>query len=149
MDLENEVSKLRHHVSVLSKQNHALKKEMEKNKEEEACEKVASPIGGKEPEPQGVAEPSDHVMGSVGMIVAGEEDDMWVEPVAGPRVVTPPVAESRVAEEEDEPKRAVVRLPEGKKRRLNGEEEEEKGVVEAVVPLGPRGYVAGVPRGPR
>ena len=46
MDLEKEVSKLRYHVSVLSKRNHALKKEVEKKKEEEACDEVASPCEG-------------------------------------------------------------------------------------------------------
>ena len=78
MDLEKEVSKLRHHVSVLSKQNHALKKEVEEKKEQEACEEMASPVRGKEPEPQGVAELSDQVMsgGMSGHIVADVEEDV-------------------------------------------------------------------------
>ena len=154
IDLEKEVSKLRHHVSVLSKRNHALKKEVEKKKEEEACEEVASPVRGKEPEPQGVAEPSDQVMssGAIGHIVVEEEEDVWVAPVATPRVVTPPVEESRVPlVVENGP--SVVTLPKGK-RRLRVEGGREEGVIVATeVPRGPRGggrgLGEGVPRGPR
>jgi len=34
LELEKEVSKLRHHVSVLSKRNHAMQKEADKRSEE-------------------------------------------------------------------------------------------------------------------
>ena len=153
MDLEKEVTKLRHHVSVLSKRNHALKQEVEKKKEEEACEQVTSPVRGKEPEPRGVAETSDQVMGKSGHIVVQEEEDvLWMVPVVTPRVGTPPVAESRVAIEMDDGPLVVVMLG-SKKRRVeeSGEEEssggEEEGVEEVgpVVPVGPRG---GMPMGP-
>ena len=59
MDLEKEVSKLRHHVSVLSKRNHMLQKEKKRKEEKAERSEVASPGRGKEPEPPVVAEPSD------------------------------------------------------------------------------------------
>ena len=70
MDLEKDVSKLRHHVSILSKRNHGLQKEVDRLKKEEvavSCE-VASPVGVKVPEPQVVAEPEEEV--GVKMVVA-------------------------------------------------------------------------------
>jgi len=53
LDLEKDISKLRHHVSVLSKRNHGLQKEVERlRKEEEAVtSEVASPDRVEEPEP--------------------------------------------------------------------------------------------------
>jgi len=58
-DLAMDVSKLRHHVSVLSKRNHGLQKEVDRlNKEEVAVDsEVASPERVEEPEPLVVAEP--------------------------------------------------------------------------------------------
>jgi len=122
MDLEKEVSKLRHHVSVLSKRNHLLQKEVDgRKKEEEAgSSEVASPDRVEEPEPQVVAEPEERMSG---MRVAESEEDVWVAPVAKPAV-----ADSRVALEVDVPEVALVRLPKGKRRRMcveEGSEEEE------------------------
>jgi len=60
MDLEKEVSKLRHYVSVLSKRNHMLQKEAEMGKKEVevAVSEVVSPGRVEEPEPRVVVEPS-------------------------------------------------------------------------------------------
>ena len=57
LELEKEVSRLRHHVSVLSRRNHALVsgsarvEEKEEVGKEEVAVEVASPCEGKEPEP--------------------------------------------------------------------------------------------------
>ena len=61
LDLEKDVSKLRHHVSVLSKRNHGLQKEVDRLKKEEVAvsSEVASPDRVEEPEPQVVAEPEE------------------------------------------------------------------------------------------
>jgi len=154
LELEKEVSRLRHHVSVLSKRNHAMQKEAEKRSLDDGAE-VASPVRVQEPEPQVVVEPEVRMSG---MIVAEGEEDVWVAPVAKPAV-----AESRVALVVDEPEVALVRLPKGKRRRTNVEEEDEKTtgseveeVVEGIIvatsiPREPRGMVvvAGAPVGPR
>jgi len=154
LELGKEVSKLRHHVSVLSKRNHALQKEVDKRGSGDGTE-VTSPVRVQEPEPQAVAEPEVRMSG---IIAAEEDEDVWVAPVA-----KRPVAESRVAVEVDEPEVGLVRLPKGKKRRLNGEDEEESGdkaevmtviPVEKnreviVAPLGPTLQYSVVPRGPR
>jgi len=160
MDLEKEVSKLRHHVSVLSKRNHGLQKEVDRLKKEEevVSSEVASPDRVEEPEPQVVAELLEWMSG---VIVVEEEEDVWVVPVAKPAV-----AESRVALVVDEPEVALVRLPKGKRRRTSGDEGSEVGesgaevveekVVEGIivatsVPRKLRGMVivAGAPVGPR
>jgi len=108
-----------------------------------------------EPEPQVVAEPEVRMSGT---IVAEDEEDVWVAPVAKPAV-----AESRVALVVDEPEVALVRLPKGKRRRTSDEEEEREvegsegeEVVEGIIvatsiPRKPRGMVvvAGAPVGPR
>jgi len=154
MDLEKEVSKLRHHLSVLSKRNHLLQKEADgRKKEEEAVSsEVASPDRVEEPEPRVVAELLER-MSSV--IVAEEEEDVWVAPVAKPAV-----AESRVALVVNEPEVVLVRLPKGKRRRTcegEGSEvkervEREVGVIVATsIPRAPRGIVGvvGAPVGPR
>jgi len=149
--LEKEVSRLRHHVSVLSKRNHVLSKELERKGDD--CSKVASPVRVQEPESPVVAEPEVRMSGT---IVEEGEEDVWVAPVAG--VAEPPVAETRVAVEVDEPEVALVRLPKGKRRRTCEEEgseaeESEEEVVEvgvivaASIPRGPKGYVAGTPGG--
>jgi len=157
LELEKEVSKLRHHVSVLSKRNHALQKEADKRSLGDGAE-VASPVRVEEPEPQVVVEPEVRMSG---VIVAEDEEDVWVANVAKQAV-----AESRVALEVDGPEVAVVRLPKGKRRRTCEEEEsevEESGaeVVEEVeevgiivaesIPRGPRSMVVvdGAPVGPR
>ena len=158
LELEKEVSKLRHHVSVLSKRNHALQKEMDKRGSGDGAE-VASPMRVQEPEPQVVAEPEVRMSGSS---VAEEEEDVWVAPVA-----EQVVAKLRVALEVDVPEVAVVRLPKGKRRRVNvaegsaGEGSEREGsVVEVVepgiivatsIPREPRGMqmVGIAPVGPR
>jgi len=156
LNLEKEVSRLRHHVSVLSKRNHALSKEI-KGKEDD-CSEVASPVRVQEPESPVVAEPEVRMSGT---IVAEDEEDVWVAPVAG--VAEPPVAETRVAVVVDEPEVALVRLPKGKRRRTNGDQEEEETteseaqevvegqMVATSIPRKPRGMVvvAGAPVGPR
>jgi len=157
LELEKEVSRLRHHVSVLSKQNHGLQKEAEKRRDDDGTE-VASPERVQEPEPQVVAEPEVQMSGT---IVAGGEEDVWMVPVAKPAV-----AESRVALVVDKPEVALVRLLKGKRRRTCVEEgseveESEAEVVESVeevgiivvtsIPRAPRGIVVvvGAPVGPR
>jgi len=152
LNLEKEVSRLRHHVSVLSKRNHAMSKELLKIGDD--CSEVASPVRGQEPEPPMVAEPEVRMGGT---IVAEGDEDVWVAPVA--EVAEPPVAETVEAEVVDEPEVAVVRLPKGKRRRAVGDEEvrEEEGseaeeVVEGIsvvtsIPRGPKGYVAGTTGG--
>jgi len=59
LDFEKDVSKLRHHVSVLSKKNHGLQKQVDRLKKEEVAvfSEVASPERVEEPEPQVVDEP--------------------------------------------------------------------------------------------
>jgi len=61
LDLEKDVSKLCHHVSVLSNRNHGLQKEVDRLKKEKVAvsSEVASPAGVKEPELQVVAEPEE------------------------------------------------------------------------------------------
>jgi len=132
LELEKEVSRLRHHVSVLSKRIHVLGKEAEKKDEDDGAE-VASPVRVQEPEPQVVAEPEVRMSGT---IVEEGEEDVWVATVAKPAV-----AESRVALVVDEPEVALVRLPKGKRRRTNVEEgseaeESEAEVVETVLEEG-------------
>ena len=158
LSLEKEVSRLRHHVSVLSKRNHRLQIEAEKlmgeGKEgviEAVVDEVASSVTSQEPEPQVVAEPSDV---AEKLAVAAEK--------AGVRIVAPeaeaevevvvPVAEPRVAMVVDEDCASVVSMPEGKRRRVVESSEEGSvggdGVEEVgtpVVPLGPRN---GAPLGP-
>jgi len=155
MELEKEVSKLRQHVSVLWKRNHALTTEMDRKKEEEETgTKVASPVRCQEPESQIVAEPMVRMSG---VIVAEGDEDVWVAPVA-----KPPVAESRVAVEVDEPEVAMVRLPKGKRRRVDevveGSEADESevevvregNIVATSIPRKTRGMVVvlGAPVGP-
>ena len=55
LELEKEVSRLRHHVSILSKPNHRLQKEAEKRGGDDGAE-VASPMRVQEPEPQVVVD---------------------------------------------------------------------------------------------
>ena len=153
-DLEKEVSRLRHHVSVLSRRNHGLQKELDGL--QVVGEGVAS---NKEPEPQVVAEPPEPFV-DVEVAPSVASDD--VASVVVVPEAKPAVAELRVALATDALEVAMVRLPKGKKRRLtvggDGDEsgddtevmtvvpfEEEKGVI--VAPLGPRAEL--VPTGPR
>jgi len=145
IDLEKEVSRLRHHVSVLSnlKRNHMLQKEAEKGKKEVEVEmsEVASPGRVEESEPHLVAEPLGKTSRT---IVAEEEEDVWVAPVAKPQV-----AESRVAVVVDDvggPSAIGYPVWEGKRRRVDNSSEEGDDEEMFVVPTGPRG---GAPAGPR
>jgi len=151
MDLEKDVSKLRHHVSVLSKRNHGLQKEVDRLKKEEVavvCE-VASPERVEEPEPLVVAEPEQTVI-EIDVAVAFEAS----AGVAGVRVASeakPSGAEPRVVlvvDEEGRPSAVGVQVSEGKRRRVDdsSEEGEDDGEVSVEVPTGPRG---GAPMGPR
>jgi len=117
MDLEKEVSKLRHHVSFLSKRNHMWQKEADGRKKEEGAvsSEVASPGRVEEPELQVVAELLERMSG---VIVVEEEEDVWVAPVA-----KQVLAESRVMLEVDKHEVALVRLLKGKRRRTCGEVE--------------------------
>jgi len=151
LDLEKDISKLRHHVSVLSKRNHGLQKEVDRLKKEEVAVdfEVASPERVEEPEPLVAAEPeksdSDEDVDEAFVALAS---------VAGVRVTSvakPSVAESRVALVEDEeggPSAIGYPVSEGKRRRVDNssEEGEDDREVSVVVPTGPRG---GAPAGPR
>jgi len=107
---------------------------------------AASPERVEEPEPRVMAEPLKRMSG---VIVAEDEEDVWVPPVAKPEV-----AESRVAVVVDDmggPLAVGFPVLQGKRRRVDNSSEEGgsevgDGVVESVVPLGPR---EGAPTGPR
>jgi len=145
LDLEKDVSKLRHHVSVLSKRNHGLQKEVDRLKKEEVAvvSEVASPERVEESEPLVVAEPEETV--EAVKVVAAFVASAGVAGVRLARVVTPEVAEPDVAEEDDEDDCRSVVTGIGKKRRLEDEGVEEVGK-SVVVPVGPRG---GARTGPR
>jgi len=157
-DLEKEVSRLRHHVSVLSRRNHGLQKELEGLRI--VGEGVAS---NKEPEPQVVAEPPEPVVVIEVAPSVASDDVASVASVVLPEA-KPAEAESRVALEMSGPEVAMVRLPKGKKRRLtvggdggeSGDDAEVMTVIPVVeerevmvAPLGPRLQELAVPRGPR
>jgi len=100
LELEREVLRLRHHVSVLLKRNQVLRKDAERRDEDDGAE-VASPVRVQEPEPQVVAEPEVRMSGT---IVAEDEEDVWVAPVAvtgalcrktDPKIATVPKTQSR------------------------------------------------------
>ena len=156
LELEKEVSRLRHHVSVLLKRNHKLElrlgEVLVEGDRRRGKEEVAVPVEGvaDEEEEDGVPDP---VM--VSHIVAFGDEDVVVSGVAGTVV-----AVSVEDDEEEEVSVALVRLPGGvKKRRLDEdggslEVTEDLAVVKA--PLGPRGLAegggrgaSGVPTGPR
>jgi len=148
LDLEKDVSKLRHHVSVLSKRNHGLQKEVERLKKEEVADssEVISPERVEEPEPLVVAEPEEEVEVDMGAAFVASAD------VAGIRVASearPSEAESRVAvvvDGDGGPSAISVLVSEGKRRRVDDSSEEGDEDEEVVVPTGPRG---GAPVGPR
>jgi len=143
LELEKEVSRLRHHVSVLSKRNHKLElrlgEVLVEGDRRRGKEEVAVPVEGvaDEEEEDGVPDP---VM--VSHIVAFGDEDVVVSGVAGTVV-----AVSVEDDEEEEVSVALVRLPGGvKKRRLDEdggslEVTEDLAVVKA--PLGPRGSAEG------
>jgi len=151
LDLEKDVSKLRHHVSVLSKRNHGLQKEVDRLKKEEVAvdSEVASPERVEEPEPLVVAEPEESVV-----VENVAEAFVALAGVAGVRVASeakPDEAESRVAlvvDEEGGPSAIGYPVSEGKRRRVDNSSEEGENERRKVpfVPLGP---AAMVPVGPR
>jgi len=145
LDLEKDVSKLRHHVSVLSKRNHGLQKEVDRLKKEEVAvdSEVASPERVEEPGPLVVAEPEESVE-----VVKVAEAHVALAGVAGVRVAMvakPAVAEPMVEVDEDDDDCRSVVTGVGKKRRLEDEGVEEVGT-SVVVPTGHSGEV---PTGPR
>jgi len=171
LDLEKDVSKLRHHVSVLSKGNHRLQKAVDRLKKEEVLVffEVASPDRVEEPEPQVVAEPEegdgvDNLAVAVVVLaaVAGVRMPSVAAPskaesrVAAPseaesRVVAPSEAESRVAMvvyEVGGPSAIGVPVAEVKRRWVDdlSEEGEDEVRTSVVVLTGPRG---GAPMEPR
>jgi len=97
LDLEKDVSKLRHHVSVLSKRNHGLQKEVDRLKKEEVAvvSEVASPERVEEPEPLVVAEPEETV--EEVKVAAAFVASAGVAGVRLARVATPEVAGVRLA----------------------------------------------------
>jgi len=151
MDLEKDVSKLQHHVSVLSKRNHGLQKEVDRLKKEEVAvtSEVASPERVEEPEPQVVAEPEEEVG-----VKDSEVAFVASAGVAGVRVAS--VAkhggtESRVALEMDEgggPSAIGVPVSEGKRRRVDDSSEEGEEINKVAVPFVLLGLAAMVPVGP-
>jgi len=119
LDLEKDVSKLRHHVSVLSKRNHGLQKEVDRLRKEEVAvdSEVASPERVKEPEPLVVAEPEE----------SDRVDDVAEAFVALASVAELSVAESRVAlvvDDEGGPSAVGYPVSEGKRRRVDNSSEE-------------------------
>jgi len=150
LDLEKDVSKLRHHVSVLSKRNHGLQKEVDRLKKEEVAvdSEVASPERVEEPEPLVVAEPEESVEVdmAVAFVASAGVAGVRVASEAKPGEVEPRVA--LVVDEEGEPSAIGLLVSEGKRRRVDdaSEEGEAGRGVNVVVPTGPRG---GAPEGPR
>ena len=133
-EMEKEIKRLRHHVSVLSKRNHQLVK----NGKSRAVPPIASGTSLSERKGEGVEEKDEKV-------AVAEEKSMKV------------VAESVASVEEAEMAVPMVRLPvavkgEGGKRRrveISGDgDEEEVGKVEKILvaPLGPRAICSGLLR---
>jgi len=158
LELEKEVSRLRHHVSVLSKRlNGRREGKTVEEKKEEVAEVVAEAEAEAETEDEAevAAVGAPPITSGVYKVVA-EEEDVAVEIVAG-------VESMSVGSEEDEDEvidgKIVVKLPGDRKRRIaeaGGEERvgvEERALVRAI-PVGPRsgervgGLSGGVPRGP-
>ena len=135
-EMEREIKRLRHHVSVLSKKNHRL---MENGKSGAVAPiaSAASPCVGRREEEvdegKEVADSEAEVAEEVATVEAEEEAGV--------------VAESVASFEEAEVARPVVNLPrfekvECKKRRLESGEEEEV----LITPLGPRAECGGLLR---
>jgi len=126
MDLEKNVSKLRHYVSVLSKRNHGLQKEVDRLKKEEVAvsSEVASPAGVKKPEPQVVAVPEEED------VVDVAEEFVASAGVAGIRVMSVAKASGAgsrvvlVVDEERGPSAVGVMVSEDKRRRVDDSDEE-------------------------
>jgi len=156
LELEKEVSRLRHHVSVLSRWNHVCQKELDGLREE-----GKGGASSKEPEPQVVAEPPEPV------VVVEEASSVAFEEVA--ESVDREVASSEAqGEDRVEVREEVVyddrmsdlrdRMSDedvvvgGKIIPLSGYTpvvEEEGRTVVPVVPLGPAGLAPGGPRAMR
>jgi len=157
LELEKEVSRLRHHVSVLSKRLNGK----EKGKGVVEKEEVAEVVAEAEAEAEVVEEAEVAAVGTPPITsgvykVVAEAVDVAEEIVAGVETMS-------VGSEEDEDEvvdgKIVVRLPGDRKRRMVGEGEEERLGVEEVglvraIPVGPRSVVQssgigrGVPSGP-
>jgi len=155
LELEKEVSRLRHHVSVLSKWLNGRGEEKMIEEREEVAEVVAEA----EAEAEIVGEAEVAAVGAPPIAsgvyeVVAEEEDMAEEIVAGVESMS---VGSRDDEDEVIDGRIVVRLPGDRKRRIaeagGGERVEEKALVRAIL-VGPRsvdrsGAVGGrVPSGP-
>jgi len=155
LELEKEVSRLRHHVSVLSKRLNGR----EEGKKVEEKEEVAEVVAEAEAEAEGRVEAEVAAVGTPPIAsgvykVVAEVEDVAEEVVAG-------VESMSVGSEQDEDEvvegRIVVRLPGDRKRRIaeadGGERGEEVALVRAI-PVGPKssmgrdGLGAGVPSGP-
>ena len=131
-EMEKEIKRLRHHVSVLSKRNHELVKNG-KSRAAAPIASVASLREGEEKEKSGVVAESEALVEEaevVALSVASFEEAEVAEPV-----VKLPVA---------------VKGEGSKKRRVDGSEdegEEKKGVEEELIaPLGPRAICGGILR---
>ena len=141
LELEKEVSRLWHHVSVISKRLNGREIEERVKEKEEVAEVVA------ETEVEAEIEGEDEVA-AVGApsITSGvykavtEKEDVAVEIVAGEEAIS-------VGLEDDEDKvidgKIVVRLPGDRKRRIVEMDEEERAVV------GESSLVRAIPVGPR
>jgi len=135
LELEKEVSRLRHHVSVLSKRLHEKGEEKRVEEKEEVAEVVAEAEAEAEAEVAAVGVPP--ITSGVYKVVA-EGVDVAEEIVAGVESMS---VGSRDDEDEIVDGRIVVRLPGDRKRRIaetGGDERvDEKALVRAI-PVGPR-----------
>ena len=160
LELEKEVSRLRHHVSVLSRRNHGMQKELDglQKGEEGKDEEVASQ---KKPEPavaETVAEPSESeevaecveesVASSVAPMSTDEDEDEGSEGVRERVVFDEKITDlrDRMSDEDVVVGDKIVPLSGYAPVVEEGLVREE---VRTEVPVGPRGYVAEALRGPR
>ena len=155
--LEAEVSRLRHHVSVLSKRLHKLDPPRRKSSRTDLSpslgieeDTLRSAGGGKAVEKKGVAEKLPPGLGLGGSVAGGGAEGLAMEEgLASPAEVAEPEAEEmdvasvELLGNEEEEEVAVVRLPGGKKRKI---EEVGPGMV---VRLGVGEELVKVPTGPR
>jgi len=123
-----------------------LQKEAEKGKRvEEVFSKVTLPRRVEESEPRVVAELFEDLRGKV---VAEDEEDVWVAPVAKPVVAESSVA--MVVEDRGRPSAIGYPVSEGKRRRVEDssvEKDDRDEEVTVVVPSEPRGGATMGPRG--
>jgi len=155
LELEKEVSRLRHHVSVLSKRLNGKEKREEETEKEEVAEVVAEAEAEAEEgvEAGAAAVGTPPITSGVYKVVA-EKEVVASEVVAGIEAMS---MGSEVDEDEVVNGKIVVRLPGDRKRRIaeagGGDRVEEKALVRAI-PVGPRSGVMsmrigeGVPREP-